>query len=57
MIQKNQFYTLPSGAIVKVNSKAEGCPDWNCSYQDKGRQGVQVSLSEAFISKFAEVWI
>ncbi len=56
MIKQHQIYTLPSGAIVKVNSKVVGCPDWNCIYQDKGRLGVQISLSEAFISKFGEVW-
>ncbi|UBB18347.1 hypothetical protein [Comamonas odontotermitis] len=56
MIKQHQIYTLPSGAIVKVNSKVVGCPDWNCIYQDKGRLGVQISLSAAFISKFGEVW-
>ena len=57
MIQKHQIYTLPSEAIVKVNSEVIGSQgDWNCAYQDKGCIGEQISLSADFLRKFGEVW-
>ena len=57
MIQKHQIYTLPSEAIIKVNSEVIGSQgDWNCVYQDRGRLGEQVTLSAAFLGKFGELW-
>lgn len=56
-IQKHQIYTLPSGAIVKVNALVPGTQaDWSCAYQDKDRIGEQISLTGSFLRKFGEVW-
>lgn len=41
-IKKNQIYTLPSGAIVKVNALVPGAEsDWSCTYQSRSQFGEQ----------------
>lgn len=56
-IQKHQIYTLPSGAIVKVDALVPGTQaDWSCAYQHKDQFGEQVALTADFLRKVGEVW-
>lgn len=57
MIKQHQIYSLPSGAIVKVNALVAGTrSDWNCTYQHKAQLDEQVALTADFLRKFGEVW-
>ena len=57
MIKQHQIYTLPSGAIVKVNALVPGTEsDWSCTYQSTSQFGEQVAFAAAFLRKFGEVW-
>lgn len=57
MIKQHQIYTLPSGAIVKVNALVPGTKsDWSCTYQSAQQFGEQVAFAAAFLAKHEEVW-
>lgn len=54
-IKKNQIYTLPSGALVKVTSQDKDSElAFNCVYQSKENFGEKVVLSAEFINKFCK---
>lgn len=55
MIKQHQIYTLPSGAIVKVNSLVFGTSDdWNCEFKHKEKAGYMVCFAGEFIRKYGK---
>ncbi|MDL5036829.1 hypothetical protein QRD40_10770 [Comamonas sp. Y6] len=52
-IKAHQFYRLPSGSVIKVNSPLSG-GEWNCTYQSGEDIGCQVTLSAEFLLRHGE---